>query len=114
MKSTGALSGQYTAASSRRLYEAIKAMGLFKKLVVDKETDVLDLKRAEQEWLRQADFVQAQLGNRLHATYKELMMDCLTLIGQEDLSIKAAREFGLLEHLTDKFKQVLKNAGKTL
>lgn len=54
MKSTGALSGQYTAASSRRLYEAIKAMGLFKKLVVDKETDVLDLKRAEQEWLRQA------------------------------------------------------------
>ena len=63
---------------------------------------------------KQADFVQAQLGNRLHATYKELMMDCLTLMGQEDLSIKAAREFGLLEHLTDKFKQVLKNAGKTL
>ena len=26
---------------------------------------------------KQADFVQAQLGNGLHATYKELMMDCL-------------------------------------
>ena len=57
------------------------------------------------------DYAIANLGRKLQSQRKELVLDLLTLLGQEDLSIKEAREAKLTQYLTDKFQSVIKNSG---
>ena len=60
---------------------------------------------------KQRDYDAANFAKKLHSQHKDLMMDTLTLMGQEDLAIKQAREFGLKEHLHPVFETALKSAG---
>ena len=45
---------------------------------------------------KQKDFDAANLGKKLHEQRKEFVLDLLTMLGQEDLTIKEAREANLL------------------
>ena len=61
---------------------------------------------------KQVDYGMAMATQKLHAQHKELALDLLTLMGQEDLSIKEARETKLKEHMTSGFESALKASGK--
>ena len=51
MKARGALSGEFSAGSSAKLYAAIRSMAAFSKVVAEHEEGVLELKQLEQERL---------------------------------------------------------------
>lgn len=61
---------------------------------------------------KQIDYSMAQSAAGRHAVQRELTMDLLTLVGQEDLAIKRNRENTLKSFLSPRFNDVLKIDGK--
>jgi hypothetical protein len=73
-----------------------------------------DLERMVNQLLaaKQVDYQMAQAAAKMHATQRELIMDTLTVVGQEDIRIKTAREHFLEGHLKPKFSQRLSNESR--
>ena len=56
----------------------------------------------------------ALLGRKVHSQVTDLLWDLLTLVGQEDLTIKEVWETKLMQFLTPSFQSTLKSSGITV
>ena len=85
----------------------------FAKELVGRRAQVNHLEKLVKDLLgdKLKDFQVASLGQKLHNGYKEMVLDILTLLGQEDLNIKETRESKLQTYLTRGFTSALKASG---